>query len=638
MIYTVNGEAQAIFSALSRGFVTRSCSYLSDEGVPCSLLLRYRPEDPGQWVMGLVKGNQAVPVLLSSFDITPLIQELGSVTPEAHRINPFMGHIDSALLRLILQKALAKNELPFERVHFLMRTASSSDSFSEPEIEAALFANNPGLDAIIGYGLMEEFYFSFVLIKELLSEASPLQKAIKTIPFTDEEALNKNLLKALLLFYEKDSLKEHRQLIDNPKHIKDYGTYLWNNSQIQLLPFLIEREYSPSLIVRILSKPVYYTNLLLLVKREPALMQDVPQFLDTEAKLKNLEFIHKLEDSKCKLLCLIFWIKGDLSLEEYQNIINATRIYPLLASTLLDLDKTKTVTVAELKEWALNPLQHLPMSIAHHFNFGAPALASLKLTQLEAITASFILLKNSGIKERINYSMVLKKDNKGALLRLFLPQLENKQDKTLLIRILYAAVRESIQTQGTILRSLNDPQQVAQAKNLQERAHCVIQLQNLGLGEKFIELAAQEHSDKARQFRQVIMRVEAQCKIIDARLSGSVSYKTILGNWARNEKQYRITLYQIAYEGLMEPNPKLHSQLKNAEQEVLNCVNPEITSPLQKSLIVISNIIIALLSLTIANFVKYLQTGTPLFFNQTSSGEEWRALNKELGNLLSLSV
>lgn len=82
------------------------------------------------------------------------------------------------------------------------------------------------------------------------------------------------------------------------------------------------------------------------------------------------------------------------------------------------------------------------------------------------------------------------------------------------MEVLYSGVVHGIQTQGNEVLAIKDPVELALAKKLRERFICVRQMQDLKLRKDLIELAAQEESEEAERFRQVILRVEAQCKKI----------------------------------------------------------------------------------------------------------------------------
>ncbi|VEH37526.1 hypothetical protein [Legionella sainthelensi] len=126
-----------------------------------------------------------------------------------------------------------------------------------------------------------------------------------------------------------------------------------------------------------------------------------------------------------------------------------------------------------------------------------------------------------------------------------------------------------------------------------------------------------------------------QCKVVDGRLSGSQSHRHMFLQWEAEQKSYRKALYQIAYEGLTNPNANIRPKLQEAEDKILAIVDPEIKSDIYKALIVFANIIITALTLSFANVIKYKTTGNFWFFNQTRSGEELRALDREVFELIA---
>ncbi|MBI2785382.1 MAG: hypothetical protein HYX60_03355 [Legionella longbeachae] len=645
-----------------QNFIRKHFAYVSDIGESCGLMVMYRKDDPAKWMMGLVKKGYAAPkdreiILVSSFDLAPFIQSEDSeikIYPVAFRDNELFQKIGSDLQKKLLQNAfnVESGEInsQFIRIDLLMRTLKDEQGtpqlseplpFSELPL-SALFAVNPALDVIIQNKVAEGFPLSFSILKELLSDPSELCKEIEAIKLASNEKMNKHILRMLIIFYEKGILDKNRQLLNDLEFIKKFSGLMWDKVQIGLIPFLIQKEYDFDLMRLILSEESYYQAVDKLLSLEPALTKNIAQFFKDPIKLEELTFIHSLPNEECKMLCLLFWVKGALSIDGYQEIVNATKKYPLLASTLIALDKTKTITINDLRKLALDPRQHLPKSIAHHYakelaNFHCLRLSlnKLRLHELNAASSALMLLKKTGITESKAYHLVLGQDPLGQALRLFLPRLvtitiENQRKS--LIDILYAGVRQG----GNKVLAIKDPKQFMLAKSLHERFMCFTQTRSLKLNNEMIELAAEESSDEARRFRQVILQVEAQCKVIYERLSGSVSYREMLLKWQKEEANYRKTLYGIAYDALMKPNLDVLPRLKSAENKILSIVDPKIDSVLYNALIIITNIFITALTLSAANAIKYKMTGNFWFFNQTRSGEELRALDKEILELVEL--
>ncbi|KTD72438.1 hypothetical protein [Legionella tucsonensis] len=643
-------------------------AYINDAGEDCGIMVMYRKDDPTQWVIGLIKNGHAEPknreiVCVSSFDLTPFIKSLdfGVTVSSVSSIEPLLQQIGSAIPSFLLQNAVNRNNeinLRFQRIALLMRklqieqetaTLREPISFSEFDL-SALFAENPDLDLLFQYKILDELPLSVSLLKELLSKSSPLRKEIQGIQFTDDERINKSLLKILIVFYENGLLDQNRKLLTNIEFINKFSGYMKDETQIKLIPFLIQQSYPDDLIQLILSTEAYYRAIDSLVKLEPELTEDVPEFFKESKKREELKFIFSLPDEDCRRLCLIFWVKGSLSEDGYQQVVAATKKYPLLASCLVALDQTKTISIENLEKLALNPHQHLQKSIVHHFakefeglHDVTSRLHKLTLDELKAASIALLLLKKSGITAPLEtYHLVLEKNYKGQALRLLLPQLANVEGKTraLLMAVLYSGVVHGIQTQGNKVLAIKDPVQLALAKSLRDRFICVRQMQDLRLGKDLIELAAQEESEEAERFRQVILRVEAQCKIIHERLSGAKSSSEMHIKWKGAEEAYRKTLYKVSYDALMDPYTDVSPTLKNAENEILKIVDPEIEPDLYRflynALVAIANIISCTLSLGGANGYKYYKTGNFWFFNQTRSGEEIRALDKDVFKLIDL--
>ncbi|KTD11866.1 hypothetical protein Lgra_1324 [Legionella gratiana] len=659
-------------------FIRQHFAYMSDKGEPCGLMVMYRKDNPKQWIMGLVKKGHAAPkdrelIFLSSFDLTPFISvsDQKEPTPSSAPFskvtvssvdfldNPLTQRIDADLPKGLLKDAInaetGELNLRFQRVELMTRklqveqeTATLSDPvpFSELNL-SALFADNRALDLIIQYNFANLFPLSSTLLRDLLSESSPLRKEIESIKLTEDENRNKNLLKIVLVFYKYGLLEKNRHLLNDPVLMQKFGSLMGSEAQIKLIPFLKQKKYSDELIHLILSEPAYFKAINMLVDLEPALTENVPQFFKKDAKkLEDLKFIHSLSNDDTKRLCLLFWVKENLSEDGYQQIITATNRYPLLASTLVALDQTKTKTIHQLQALAVNPEQHLRKSILYHFReelntfHGISAnLHKLSLQDLEAASESLILLKKLKITDPKCYRLVVDKGSKGHALRLLLPQLatiKNEEHQKLLIEILFVGAKFNIESQDKRVRAIKDQEPLKElAITLHECFKCVMQLQDFMFDREVVEFAAQKDSEEARRFRHIILCILEQCKVVDGRLSGSKSHREMFLKWDQEEKNYRKALYQIAYDGLTKSNVNIRAQLQEAENKILAIVDPEIESDIYKALIVFANIIITVLSFCFANVIKYKATGNCWFFNQTRSGEELRALDREIVDVIA---
>lgn len=479
---------------------------------------------------------------------------------------------------------------------------------------------------------------SSAMEKDLLSEKSGLKKELEKVPFSSEERLYKSILQMVIVFYEENTLDQNRHLLQEHELIRQLSTLMWDDTQIKLIPFLIQNRFSINQIKELLFQESYYRSIFNLV--EFGFTQDVPELLADQEKKEQLKFINNLTDDNCRKLCLIFWLKGNLSIKEIQEVVKASNEYPLLAETLIALDKTKTISIKQLKKLALDPQKHQQESILYHYatqfqTYGLrkSELSKLNLDDLSALSRSFKLLKGTGITSDAAYRLVLKNNEKGQLLRLLLPQLakiESRSHREVLINLLYTGVQKGVVTQGKALLQITDPDLLVLAKKLRERFICVQQLQDLGFRKDIISFAGEENNVGASRFRYVIMRVEEKCKDIHEKLLKSSIDRDKVGNWQNADEKYRQTLYSIAYDGITKAGVDLHLKMKNAEKEILRIVDPEVKSLIHKVLVVIANIVITALTLGFANNLKESETGNYWFFNQTRSGEVVRALNKEV--------
>ncbi|MCW8387419.1 hypothetical protein OQJ18_12555 [Fluoribacter dumoffii] len=639
-------------------------AYINDAGENCGLLVMYRKDDPTQWVMALGKNGHAAPqerllYCLSSFDLNPFIKAPDSevkVSPVGS-LEPLVEQLGAELPSFLLHSAVNGDNavtLRFQRIALLMRklqikqeTVILPDPIPFTELDLrGLFADNPALDLILHYKIHEDLSLSTPLLKDLLTENSRLRQELQQLQLTDDERINKSLIKILLVFHENGFLEQYRKVLTDLELVKKFSAYMWDKTQIKLIPFLLEQKYSIEEIRLVLSEAAYYQALNKLVDLEPALAIEAKDFFNDPKKLEELNLIHSFPDEDCRMLCLIFWVKGSLSEDGYQQIYAATKKYPFMASSLVALDQSKTVDIEKLERHALDPHLHLQDSIRYHFAAelkefaaGNANLHKLNSEQLNAANQALLLLKQLPDVSPQQYRLVLGKDNKGEALRLLLPQLaniENEGYRKSLVDVLYAGVI-GIQTQGNKVLAIKDRKLLALAENLRERFICVTLMQDLKIHKKLVEWVAQEN-EEAKRFRQIISRVEAQCKVISERLAGSKSYQNMKSAWEKAQVDYRKKVYKIAFDGLMHPNVSIREKLQSVEKNILDIVDPQVEPGIYKFvmdvLIVLTNLIITLCTGFTANAVKYKLTGNLWFFNQTSSGEEIRALHKEVIKLV----
>ncbi|BCA97149.1 hypothetical protein TUM19329_35100 [Legionella antarctica] len=359
-----------------------------------------------------------------------------------------------------------------------------------------------------------------------------------------------------------------------------------------------------------------------------------------------MEYIHRLEHVDAKKLCLIFWAKSNLKIEGYKKIVAETVAFPLLAETLVALDQGEVIPVETLKKLALNPLEHQQQSFLHHFSAQIAKLDSVKsylkklnVEELAELIKSFFVLKKTGVPVSDKYTLALRNNRKGQLLRLFLPNLEkvdNISYRKELINVLYTGVIYGPVRQGMIIKNITDRNLLALAKNLHERFICAKQIQELNFKKEIVALAAEDSGIKGRRLRKIILQVEEKCKFVHERLRVSVADQNMVRQWQRAEKNYRIMLYCIAYDGLTQLDVDVRGRIAQEERKVLDILDPEVTSFLKKAFIVIANIVITALTLGIANSIKMSSTGNYWFFNQTRLGEQIRALDREVIGVIDL--
>lgn len=503
-------------------------------------------------------------------------------------------------------------------VHLLQGKAQELSPQLLPEEHAPL-------DLINKYKLQ----LSSAMSKECLIKDSGLRKEIENIRFSDDEQINKNLLQMVILFYEQNVLNQHRDFLKNQVFVKTMSGLLLNSVQMNLIPFLLRNRYDSALFQLVLSEEAYYSSVQTLIQL--GYTDDIPSFFALPDKCKELVYIHSLEDINTQKLCLIFWAKGELTLKEYKKIVKETIDYPLLADTLVNLDQTDKIPIQSLVELALEPLHHQRESILYHF---APQLRQvgmkkvnlmqLDVNELTDLSKSFSVLQKAGVTASDSYVLALKNNKQGQLLRLFLPSLDkisNTAHQKALINILYT---------GKAIIEITDNDLSILAKNLHERFICAKQMQDLHCSKEIITLAAEEWGIQGIRFRKIILRVEEHCKMVHEKIRGSLADKDKARQWQNADKDYRRTMYNIAYDGLTKSDSDIRTLINQSEKKVLDIVDPELTSWLYTALIVIANIVISILTVGIANNIKHRNTGNCWFFNQTQLGEKVRALNKEV--------
>jgi hypothetical protein len=631
-------------------FVHQTVAYVSDKSELCHLMMMYRRDNPAQWMFGLIKNahleaTQRTVICLSSFDLKPFMDSsvtlaVDTVSP---LVNPLMEQINSTSIKNILSQALqfergVINIRKLEHLTLRSRFIPTHRNMYLPnrvntESLPLLGQENPTLDLVSRHQLT----LSASMLKDCLEEQSGLRKEIETFPFSDDETLNKNFLEMLVVFYEEGILVSHREFLQDQIFRRTKVGSLWDSEQIKLIPFLIKKKYPLNLFHIILSQKAYYTAVYHLVQF--GLTQDVPYFFANADKLKDLDLIHSLtnEDDEAKKLCLIFWVKSPTT-SNYQQVVTAIRHYPLLAETLIALDQNRTHSMEELYQLALDPQEHTKHSLLYHykkefetFDLEPSSLDKFKERELVALSHCFQILKNTDKSKAETYRLIVTDTPQAQLARLFLPGLTlitNAKYQNELINILFLGIQNGMVSQDNAILAIEDEHLLALAKELQERFICVKQLLLLNFNNEIIEFAAMPDNPQAIKFRQVILNVKEQCKAIHHSLQHSSVAKNKRNTWCQAEEEYRKKLYRIVYNELLHPTHDLSQKLNKATANILKIVDPQIRSLVHDALVIIANLIIYLVTFGMAHKSKEKRTGNCWFFKHSRSGEEIKALNK----------
>lgn len=644
-------------------FMHQAFAYLNNEQQACGFMVIYRRDNPAQWMFGHIKNTAAEPknreiTLLASFDLKSYITkpEFGVVvTHTPLHDNPLIRQLGSPILVTLMQHLFVDGSSinkHFDRLSFVLRNVVRGeqamllkDPVNYSEINfAQLFADNIVLDMLQQHSILP----SSAVLKDCISIESKLYKELQKIALTDNSRIKRNLIQMTLVFYEENLLEENRIVLRNHSLIESLRQFMWDREQIKLVPFMVNKKYSLDLMQKILNDAIYYETLNRVV--ELNLTQDVLSLFDDPKKLNELKELVDLPEFQfanegSKKLCLIFWIKDSLTIDAYKEIILQTKKYPLMASTLIALDKAGVVLdgIQGLRADAFNPATHLKASIRHHFfsrNSIKLGLSKLDVSQLQAASEALSLLKETKVENIQRYYLIIRDDNRGKILRIFLPQIAKMSDcstREKLIDILYTGVTLGVAIQGKELLKIQDKKQLILAKNLYEQFSAVTQLQGLEFADSVVFWAAQ-NTQHAQYLRQIVSQVEEQCKKISTRLASSVSYKKMRSEWEKLEANYRKTLYSLAYESLKSPGVNLKQAIEHLislENEILKQIDPPVHSSIYRAIIFIANIFITTLTLGLANYIKNQKTGNYWFFNQTVSGEEIRKLRKEVFTLIN---
>ncbi|MDR3442599.1 MAG: hypothetical protein P4L65_06235 [Legionella sp.] len=419
-------------------YVYEHFAYLDDKQQTSGLIVLYRPDEPSQWMIGLIKNPQAAPearevLLLSSFDLSVCIEnpefEL-SVVSTSFANNPLMEQLNSSLIRDLLHHAITDEGVVnshFSRLRLVLQTihaARAEGTLKNPinfsELAwSQLFAENRVLDLFVQYNIP----LSFTMLKDCLQENSLLVKELLLIGPCEDKKLYENLIRMTLVFYAENTLESNRELLNNRELINKLGGFMWDKTQISLIPFMLSKAYDVQLMQLILSDDVYYNAVNRLVQlgwTASIPVQFDKERLDNE-KRSLLTYINQLPDEDSKMLCMIFFLKATtLTLDGYKEIAAMAERYPLMSVALVALDKTGTIIngIDGLRELIANPQEHLKESIKFHFFSKATDKFALKksdfkkltIDELDAASKALSLLKMPVTRAREPYEQLLSKE------------------------------------------------------------------------------------------------------------------------------------------------------------------------------------------------------------------------------------
>jgi hypothetical protein len=482
------------------------------------------------------------------------------------------------------------------------------------------------------------------MLEDLNSDNSGLQQEIERLPEEDNKELYKAKLQMLIVWYEAKSLDKNRAILADSTLVWKLSGLIWDDLQIKIIPYLFEQKLHFEDIQHILFNEAFYkaANTLLELK----FTQAFPKHIPNPEKRELLKLINSIKDESSRKLCLVFWVKEPgLNPDILHRIVEKLKAYPLLAETLLALDSTGNFHIKELFELMFDPKRQFIESIFHHYQeeFREYSLKKAKLShlseqELDSLAKSFKVLEDNNYKTKEVYKVLIEEGVEAKILRQFLPgisEIPNPEYRKKLIQLLQIGVTNGFVIQGLKIAEITDPNLLALAKDLSERFICFKQLHTLKLKPEMVEFAGKQNDPNAQRFRQVIMKVEEECKIALKRLSESPKDKVVCSAWQKIESDYRLTLYSIAYDAVVRgASEDLKDRLKFAEMNTLEVVDPEIKQPLQLLLIVLANILITAFSLGYANRIKEKNTGNYWFFTQTKTGEEIRALHKDISCII----
>lgn len=606
-----------------------SFGYLTDSGELASMMLIYRKDDPSKWVISICKNPNLEPkdrqiILLSGFDLKPLSQEtngLDSLQVTASE-NALLEQLDSAFLREFVFDVQNGEELDnkAEAINFIARVLNSEDS-KNANLHPLDLSKTPLeflADPIIRTIYQHKIELSTEMRMDYLFVANGLRQHLEQLVTQDPEK-DKKLIPIVVALYEQKLLTESNKNFVKQQVIPQI--HLFEQKQIALTPFLIQKNYPSDLFHLILSKPEYYNAVAFLKQYAVGLTQNVALYFADQDKLAQLDYIAQLSCEQQRKVCYLFWAKSTKTLDEIKKLVGEMNSYSPLPQIILKLDKS-SMFMDELYELALDSkartiqsISNLAVDVFKDQQFDSKDLNDLDLEALTRLEQCMHVLNNNRIPSISTlYKKVLDADRSGQLLRAFLPdvQKQNPTTQRTLVECLFkhlagVGVGASQGTQSPVIEQFN------------EVFTCVSQLQRLGFAEAELRFTAQSQDLKAHCFRRIILEAENTLKKIQVQFHTS---STSLGGWPAAEKEYRSKLYHLVYEELHNPTTDRQARIDAIQKDVLDLIDPQDRSWVHKALIGLANFIITVLSLGIAPLVKYAQTGSPWFFKHTASGEE----------------
>lgn len=167
------------------------------------------------------------------------------------------------------------------------------------------------------------------------------------------------------------------------------------------------------------------------------------------------------------------------------------------------------------------------------------------------------------------------------------------------------------------------------------RVLLVNRFRQLGLDRTLVDLLLEEN-EKGRQFFTVVAQIETRFQEIRARLARHAPHK--LARYLEPERQYRTQLYQMVFGAMaQEVRPDKDTflkQLKQVETPLMAIANEDRNPLLRKTLLIITNMLTLIFTLTLANAYHYRKSGDFLFFERPATSEGINTLDIELARTI----